>query len=55
MFRPGDRVRLAFDYARGHFEGAGRVVRASENCGPIVRPDGWKHNIGVGLSDVSSD
>lgn len=44
---------LAFSYGHGkHFEGYGKVVRVYLTGGPVVRPDGWSHDILVSASDI---
>jgi hypothetical protein len=51
-FKAGDRVRLVFDFAGGHFDGHGRVVRIFDTGSPVVRPDGWDHDFWPGLSEI---
>jgi hypothetical protein len=53
-FKAGDRVRLVFDYAGGHFDGHGRVIRIFHAGSPVVRPDGWDHDFWPGSSEIGS-
>lgn len=46
-------MRLAFDYGHDkHFEGYGKIVRVYPTGGPIVRPDGWNHDVLISESDI---
>jgi hypothetical protein len=51
----GDRVRLAFDYAGGRFEGHGKIVRIPPFGSPIVRPDGWDHDLWPAALEIDPD
>lgn len=48
-------MKLVFKYARGRFEGYGKVVKVHSGRVSVVRPDGWTHDIGVTEKDICPD
>jgi hypothetical protein len=52
VLRPGEIVSLCFDHAGGRYQGKGKVVLMTPSGSPVVRPEGWKHDVMVSPSEI---